>query len=440
MAQPGQFNQFNTINWYQQTWHTIEFSNNRHTRHHHNPNGRGSLRSNFSNLPESGTLCKSAFPRPTNHPTRPHQNPERTKRRPDPVLKFRGLAASGSQLLAGLPLGDLENNTPTTPPPQTHPHTTPKPRKTAAKTTHHTPHPAPRHPKPELCRASPPHPPPHTTTEKHPAAAGRPPAAVRGRSSGPPSWRSSTPSSARAAGCRQRRDGVFDLAAAGIAVITLIRESTNPREEDLGPAVSSRRPPARRAGCVQESTAARLSASTSWPFGWLTRSPPGPTVLTPSGLELTNRSSPPNRTPGARTRETEVLSASTVVVGHGKADAVRAGAESFAIPLTASARGFLLVNSELRHGLNGVLRWITVSRSPWRSVRPAPRRTRGAGDRLAFEAVYTLVPEPGWEQDPAWFGGEHEPWAKDAAGPAFSRSTAASSWPPRGRFLRPGVE
>ena len=26
---PGQFNQFNTINWYQQTWHTIEFSNNR---------------------------------------------------------------------------------------------------------------------------------------------------------------------------------------------------------------------------------------------------------------------------------------------------------------------------------------------------------------------------------------------------------------------------
>jgi hypothetical protein len=36
-------------------------------------------------------------------------------------LKFRGLAASGSQLLAGLPRGDLENNTPTRPPPQLHP-------------------------------------------------------------------------------------------------------------------------------------------------------------------------------------------------------------------------------------------------------------------------------------------------------------------------------
>ncbi len=146
VAQPGQFNQFNTINWYQQTWHTIEFSNNRHTRHHHNPDGRGSLRSNFSNLPESRTLCKSAFPRPTNHPTRPHPNPERTKRRPDPVLKFRGLAASGSQLSAGLPLGDLENNTPTHAPPQLHPPHPPhhpktptKPRQNPANTSHNHP-------------------------------------------------------------------------------------------------------------------------------------------------------------------------------------------------------------------------------------------------------------------------------------------------------------
>jgi len=56
-----QFNQF-IKNRYQQTWHTIEFSNNRHTRHH--PNQRsGSLRSNFSNLPDPAKLCKSAFPR-----------------------------------------------------------------------------------------------------------------------------------------------------------------------------------------------------------------------------------------------------------------------------------------------------------------------------------------------------------------------------------------
>jgi hypothetical protein len=59
----GPANSTNLIkNRYQQTWHTIEFSNNRHTRHH--PNQRsGSLRSNFSNLPALSKLCKSAFPR-----------------------------------------------------------------------------------------------------------------------------------------------------------------------------------------------------------------------------------------------------------------------------------------------------------------------------------------------------------------------------------------
>ena len=66
VAGPGQFNQFNTINWYQQTWHTIEFSNNRHTRHHHNQTtSRRSLRSNFPNLPESKPHCKPASPRST---------------------------------------------------------------------------------------------------------------------------------------------------------------------------------------------------------------------------------------------------------------------------------------------------------------------------------------------------------------------------------------
>jgi hypothetical protein len=56
----GPANSTNLIkNRYQQTWHTIEFSNNRHTRHH--PNQRsGSLRSNFSNLPARYIRVKSA--------------------------------------------------------------------------------------------------------------------------------------------------------------------------------------------------------------------------------------------------------------------------------------------------------------------------------------------------------------------------------------------
>jgi hypothetical protein len=47
--------------WYQQTWHTIEFSNNRHTRHQEQPlRATPSLRSNFSNLPAPARFRKSA--------------------------------------------------------------------------------------------------------------------------------------------------------------------------------------------------------------------------------------------------------------------------------------------------------------------------------------------------------------------------------------------
>ncbi|MFB9667970.1 hypothetical protein ACFFPK_07535, partial [Glutamicibacter nicotianae] len=46
---------------YQQTWHTIEFSNNKHSRHHtsHPVMATASLRSNFSNLPEFLIRSKS---------------------------------------------------------------------------------------------------------------------------------------------------------------------------------------------------------------------------------------------------------------------------------------------------------------------------------------------------------------------------------------------
>ena len=65
-------------------------------------------------------------------PPRPgaHKTPTRSG------LKFRGLAASGSQLSAGLPLGDLENKTPTNPHRKPTPRLRsqwPQPRKSAAK-------------------------------------------------------------------------------------------------------------------------------------------------------------------------------------------------------------------------------------------------------------------------------------------------------------------
>ena len=60
----------------------------------------------------------------------------------------------------------------------------------------------------------------------------------------------------------------------------------------------------------------------------------------------------------------EVLSGSAVVGGYGNARVVRVGAESYASLITAEARRFTLVNSELRNQLNRVVRWISWALIP----------------------------------------------------------------------------
>ncbi len=82
-------------------------------------------------------------------------------------------------------------------------------------------------------------------------------------------------------------------------------------------------------------------------------------VLVSHGLELnesllTGESDPVEKRPGD-----EVLSGSFVVAGSGRVRATRIGDAAYATTLTAEARRFQLVNSELRAGVNLVLKWLT---------------------------------------------------------------------------------
>jgi cation-transporting ATPase E len=82
-------------------------------------------------------------------------------------------------------------------------------------------------------------------------------------------------------------------------------------------------------------------------------------VLEEDGLALdesllTGEADPVSAAPGR-----EVLSGSSVVGGNGTARVVRVGAESYSSRITAEAKQFSLVNSELRSSIGRVIRWIS---------------------------------------------------------------------------------
>ena len=83
-------------------------------------------------------------------------------------------------------------------------------------------------------------------------------------------------------------------------------------------------------------------------------------VLATSGLEadeslLTGEADPIEKEPGD-----ELLSGSFVAAGSGRYQATRIGAESYASSLSEEAKRFSLVNSELRRGIDTVLRWLII--------------------------------------------------------------------------------
>lgn len=84
----------------------------------------------------------------------------------------------------------------------------------------------------------------------------------------------------------------------------------------------------------------------------------------PGGLELDESLLTGESDPVRKRADDEVLSGSSVVAGTGLAEVIRVGADSYAAQLTAEARKFSLVRSELRSSIDRLLKWITWALAP----------------------------------------------------------------------------
>ena len=156
----------------------------------------------------------------------------------------------------------------------------------------------------------------------------------------------------------QWQDALFGLAAAGNAVIGVVEEYRAKKSLDRLAVLDAPHARVLREGEIHDIATADVVRDDVLVLRAGDQVTADAAVLESSGLEvdeslLTGESDPVDKDAGS-----EVLSGSIVVAGHGTARVVRVGAESFASRLTADARRFSLVNSEIRNSLNRVLRWI----------------------------------------------------------------------------------
>lgn len=87
-------------------------------------------------------------------------------------------------------------------------------------------------------------------------------------------------------------------------------------------------------------------------------------VLSASGLQVDESLLTGEEDAVDKAQDAPLLSGAIVVAGHGTALVTGVGADSFAAKLTAEAKRFSLVNSEIRDGLNRVLRLVAILLAP----------------------------------------------------------------------------
>ncbi|MEV7600160.1 HAD-IC family P-type ATPase [Kitasatospora sp. NPDC089797] len=155
------------------------------------------------------------------------------------------------------------------------------------------------------------------------------------------------------------QDGLFGLVIVANTAIGIIQELRAKKTLDSLALIGEARPQVRRDGAVQQIAVSEIVLDDTVLLGIGDKVIVDGEVTEAEGLEideslLTGEPDPVLKQPGD-----QVMSGSFVVAGAGAFTATRVGREAYAAQLAEEASKFTLVKSELRSGINSILRFIT---------------------------------------------------------------------------------
>lgn len=162
----------------------------------------------------------------------------------------------------------------------------------------------------------------------------------------------------------QWKDALFGFAALSNAVIGVVQEYRAKRLLDQLAVLDAPQARVLRDGRVQEIAVADVVMDDICVLQAGDQVVADGVIIDDEGLEIDESVLTGESEPVGKDKGSPVLSGSSISAGQGRARVVAVGAGSYASRLTAEAKRFSLVNSEIRNAINRVLRWISWALLP----------------------------------------------------------------------------
>jgi cation-transporting ATPase E len=192
-------------------------------------------------------------------------------------------------------------------------------------------------------------------------------------------------------------DGLFGFLIVANSVVGIVQELRAKRTLDRLSIIGQARPRVLRDGAIKELPPTEVVAEDVIDLAAGDQAVVDGELLAGEALEVDESLLTGESEPVVKQRGDRILSGSFVVAGNGRYRATGVGRDAYAAKLAAQASKFTLVNSELRNGINRILKVITYLLVPagalaiynqLRSAQPLPDALRGM-----VAALVPMVPE-----------------------------------------------